>query len=126
MTVDSLEQTSTVAKAGIMCRESLDADAANIMILVNPDNSVDMQWRTAAGEITQSIRATGNGEIKRLRLNRRGNLFIGLYSSDGTSWETIGSETVVMDTDVEIGLAATSHHSNRISTVKFSNISFDK
>ena len=125
--VDSVEQTDVWAKGGIMCRESLDADAANVMVLVRPDNQVNMQWRTSAGLASVSAGLVGGtANVKWVRLVRSGNTYTGYYSTNGTTWTTIASQTVTMDTDIEVGLAATSHNDDELTTVNFSNVAFDK
>ena len=125
--VDSLQQTHSSAKAGVMCRESLDADAANVMVTVFPNNEVTMQYRTATGEVTQNTGSVGDtASVKWVRLLRTGNIFTGYYSTDGTSWTTIGTQRVLMDEGVEVGLAATSHSSSDLTSAVFSNILFDK
>jgi hypothetical protein len=47
--VASLTHTHAWAKAGVMIRENLDADARHAMVVVTPSNGVAFQRRTSTG-----------------------------------------------------------------------------
>ena len=47
--VTSQDFTDTWAKAGVMFRDSTDADSMFAMTVITPGNGVSFQWRSAAG-----------------------------------------------------------------------------
>lgn len=124
--VASVENTNAWAKAGVMFRDSLDANAMQVSIVSRPDNQVSMQWRSATGGgSAHSGLAGGSGTAKWLRLARAGNLFTGYYSIDGSSWVLIGSQTVPLSTSAKVGLAVSSHDDGTLCTAVIDNVSLE-
>lgn len=126
--VTSLQNVNTWAKAGIMIRQSLDANSKNAFLSVTPTttNGIRFQNRTSAGGTTAvSHSRTGNGSsIPRwLRLIRSGDVFTASRSSNGSTWTTMGSVTVSMTGPVYIGLAVTSHDNAQTASATFTNVS---
>jgi fibronectin type 3 domain-containing protein len=124
--VDSLTNSNNFAKAGVMIRETLAANAKNVTLVLTPvaANGYRLQSRTAAGGTSTTLvtggSAAGTGWV---RLARVGNVFTASYSANGTSWTQLGTTTLSMTTNVFIGLAATSHATGTSTTAKFSNVS---
>jgi hypothetical protein len=124
--VASLQNTADWAKAGLMIREGLGADARNVYLFVTPDahNGAVLQWRTAPGATT-NILQSGLGGVQPpywLRLVRAGNTFTGYDSADGVSWTLVGTETVTLTGTVYVGLAVTAHNNSVLSTAVFDNV----
>lgn len=120
----SVPNTDGWAKAGVMIRASLTANAANAFIAVSPGNGVTWQYRTSAGA------STGNNATGALiapywvRLVRSGNTFTAYRSPDGATWTQQGSsQTISMGTTVYVGLAVTSHNNASLCTAAFDNVS---
>ena len=125
--VTSLTNTDTWAKAGVMFRAGLAADAPFVALFQRPDRQVTFQWRTATGanaELTAGSGLFGNTtDLKWLRLQRSGDTFSAAYSSDGTAWTTIATTpTIVLPSSAELGLALTAHNGNVLGTATFSNV----
>jgi len=121
--VVSVGNTDPWAKAGVMMRETLAADAKNIMIAVTPGNGVSLQRRaTTSGGSEEVDRAAGPEAPQWVRLIRSGNTFTGQYSANGTTWQTVESTTMTMLTNVYVGLALTSHNTNATCTAEFSDV----
>ncbi|GHC01530.1 discoidin domain-containing protein [Cerasicoccus arenae] len=120
--VSSLTATHSWAKAGLMMRESTDANARNVFVLATNGTATNMQYRSTTGGSTANI--SGTGTIPHwLRLSRSGDTFTGYHSSDGVNWTTIGAQTIAgMPTNLEIGLAATSHNNSVLTTAVFDNV----
>lgn len=57
-----------------------------------------------------------------LKLQRVGNTFTSWFSTDGTTWQTIGSTTFTMNSAATIGLFVTSHNIGQYSSAAFDNI----
>jgi hypothetical protein len=110
--VVSLSSTNVKAKAGLMIRDSLSAGSRFAMICYTPANRVYFLHRDASGGNTDTVvRVSGISLPIWLRIQRVGNLYTGSYSSDGTSWSTLGSATINFETnrfDDFVGLITTS------------------
>jgi hypothetical protein len=126
--VDSLVRQDGWTKAGVMIRESLDAGAANACVAVTPDNGVTFQYRTYTANTSANVAQAGVTAPCWLRITRTGNKMKAEYSTDGTTWSSVGtdaaasSKDVTMTGTVYIGLCLTSHNPSEVSTVEFSNI----
>ncbi len=122
--VESLENTDPWAKAGVMIRDTLEGDSANVAMLVTPENGVRFQFRTAAGGDTDRFFAEGVTAPQWVKLERTaGGLVRAFYSADGATWTYLGMKAVAMDTPVYIGLALTSHKAKVACEARFSNVS---
>jgi len=123
--IDSIGHTDPWAKAGVMIRDTLEADSRYAAVLVTPENGVRFQYRKTAGTITNRQFAEGVNTPQWVRLERTsGGLIRGYYSADGTTWERFSLQQVVMTMPVYIGLAVTSHNVELTCEGKFSNVSF--
>jgi len=126
--VERVDPTHNWAKAGVMIRETLDADSVNAFSLVSApgtQNRARMQYRLTKGSDTGQVQTAQNAVTlpRWVRLTRTGNVFTAEHSADGVTWEIFAPQTIIMGTDVYIGLAATSHVSQTFTTAVFSNIS---
>jgi len=122
--VVSITNTDPWAKAGVMIRNSLDADSAHAIVVVTPGNGVAFEYRAAAGG--DSLEEAVQAEITApqwVRLTRNGNNFTAEYSANGSSWELLGVPiTIPMLADVYVGLCLTSHNVDATCTAEFSNV----
>jgi hypothetical protein len=120
----SVQNTDPFAKAGVMIRESLAADARNAFLLItpNPDNGVRFQRRLEPGGDTTRNFDVGFTAPYWLRLVRDGNIFTAYRSADGVSWVSLGSVTITMANDVYVGLALTAHNNSAVNTSTFDNV----
>ena len=122
--VMDIENVNYWSKAGVMIRNSLSADAANVSVVVIPSGRVSMQWRTAAGESTGYSGLVGDASgIKWVRLIRSGDRFSGYYSTDGIHWTLIDTRTVSMSSNAEVGLGVTSHSDGDLCSATFTEVS---
>jgi regulation of enolase protein 1 (concanavalin A-like superfamily) len=123
--VVSLTNTHNRAKAGVMIRETLDADSAHTMVCFNPEGRVEFLQRPFMGDASLEI-GTAATEITTpvsVRLTRTGNTFTAEYSATGNPpWTQLGSVNMPMLPDAYIGLIACSHDNNATCTAEFSNI----
>lgn len=120
--VASVENANAWAKAGVMIRESLTAGSKHAMIVVSPSSGVSFQRRTATGGSSTSTTTTGITAPRYVRINRTGNTLTTYHSADGSTWTTLGSDTVTMATNIQIGLAVTSHNNATDCTAVFDNV----
>jgi len=129
--IDSVDNLNTWTKAGVMIRESLVPAVKSVHMIVSPTGQVEFQYRElAATNTTQPALPEDTVTLPCwVRLTRTGNDFLGEYSTDGTTWQTIdvaagtSSTTLEMATSVYIGLAVTSHVAGESVVAEFSNVS---
>jgi len=123
--VESLENTDPFAKAGVMIRDTLDADSRYAAVLVTPENGIRFQFRRTAGSETDRNFAEGITAPQWVKLERTAGGFVkALYSADGSAWTQLGMGAISMKMPVYIGLAVTSHNVNAACEAKFSNVNF--
>ncbi len=119
--VDALQNTDEWAKAGLMVRESLDADSPNAMIAVLPEIGMNFQTRSEAGGVTDNVGLSGKLPMW-LRLIRSGDTFTAYAYYDGQAWVQIASQTIEMAEDVYVGLAVTSHNDGMVANAVFEQV----
>ena len=120
----SVENTFNHAKAGIMFRESLAADASHAEACVTPVDGTQFLTRLDTGGKTTSAK-TGldKGRLPYwVKLVRSGNTFSGYESPDGQQWKLIGSTNIAMATGVFAGLVTSSHQSNVLCTATVDSV----
>jgi regulation of enolase protein 1 (concanavalin A-like superfamily) len=126
--VTSLTNTDPWAKAGLMFRDGSAAGAANVALVATPGNGVSFQWRTTAGGISSytnisSVPIPTPSAPIWLQLVRAGNVFTASYSTNGTSYTVVGTQTITLSTSLLAGLAVTSHNNSLLTTATFANVS---
>lgn len=120
--VTGLTDTNGWAKAGVMFRDGLAANARNVMILRTPTNTISFQYRSATGGASQFVTGSYGLTPAWVMLSRAGNIFTGYESSDGNSWRKVGSIEIALPATAEAGLAVTSHNNGTLATGTFDNV----
>ena len=118
----SVQNSDGWAKAGVMIRESLNANSPHGFVAVTPGNGVAWQYRQTAGGNSANNNTTGLNAPYWVRLVRSGNTFTSYRSADGATWTQIGSTTITMASAVYAGLAVTSHNNSRSCAASFDNV----
>ena len=121
--VDSLQNTNPWAKAGVMLRSSLQDDAAHAMTVMTPGNGASFQNRVTNGAASNFLSGPLVTAPHWVKITRHGNIFSGYASSDGMSWNLIGSQTISMPADVHACLVVTSHQPGVLCTSVISQLS---
>jgi hypothetical protein len=127
----SVDNTDPWAKAGVMIRETLDADSKFAAVYITPGNGCRFQARTNTAidatsdtsvVTTEQTAITAPYWIK-LERDMAGN-FRGYYSADGATWTSMSwnPQNISMGSNVYIGLALTSHNTTSACDAKFSNV----
>ncbi|MGO4791603.1 PQQ-dependent sugar dehydrogenase [Paenibacillus sp. 2KB_20] len=119
--VSSQTNSHEFAKAGIMIRETLNADSKHVDLLVTPSNGFTFQYRAETGGTSQSekIASTSPAWIK---LERKGNVIKGYVSNNGLNWGDLGNVTLNMNASLYVGLAVSSHNETKLSTAIFDKV----
>jgi len=114
--VRNLTNTNAWAKAGVMFRASLAADSPQVMVMVTPGKGIAMQYRGIQGGTSAQAGQVAGAAPAWVRLTRsNGTTYTGSYSTDGVTWNTLGSVPIAMGNLPFAGLALTSHTTNGIS-----------
>jgi hypothetical protein len=122
--VESVQETNTWAKAGVMIRETLDPGSVHAMMVVTPAQGVSFQRRT---ETDSASDHDTTGEITapywvKMERDLAGN-FTAYSSTNGSSWQMQGMpENVQMSANVYIGLAVTAHNASATCEAVFTNV----
>ncbi len=127
----SLQNTDQWAKAGVMIRETLDAGSKFAAVFITPGNGCRFQARTDTDASATSDTSVATAEQSAIlapywvKLERSASgSFRGYYSSDGTNWQSMSwnPQSIIMSSNVYVGLALTSHNVNAVCEAKFSNV----
>ena len=120
--VNSLTNTNTYAKAGVMFRETLTPTSKHAMTDVSAAAGVEFLSRDVVSGITTATVATGAAP-KWIRIVRSGNVFTSYTSDNGATWAQIGTpRTIAMASTIYVGMAVTSHANGTLTTGVFSDV----
>ncbi len=121
--VTSQTNTGPAAKAGVMFRETSNANSRFAAMLLTPYNGFNFEGRDTtgggAGLATANSYTPPNNWV---RVVRSGSQFSGYISSDGVNWTLVGVDTNPMATSVQVGLVVTSHDNTVTGTATFDNV----
>lgn len=122
------------AKAGIMGRDTLDADSANFISTADESSGYGAQdsWRLTKGGSSSEWNLWENGGPQGftdgdwVRLKREANAFTGFYHEDGEDdWIEMNTVEIKMDEPIFVGLIVTSHNQNILTTATFANFTVE-
>jgi phosphatidylserine/phosphatidylglycerophosphate/cardiolipin synthase-like enzyme/regulation of enolase protein 1 (concanavalin A-like superfamily) len=120
--VTSISNTAPWVKAGVMIRESLNANSAQAMMLVSYSKGLAFQRRTATGGVSTSTTGALAGAPYWVRLDRLGTAIFAYQSTDGANWTLVGNDTFAMGATIYIGLGVSSHTTTTAATATFDNV----
>lgn len=124
--VDSVDPVNPWTKAGVMVRESLNADAKHAFALVSAAKGIALQYRAATAGASAQAAATAGAAPAWVKLTRRGSILSAYTRTDGGSWQSLGSATIAMSNSIYVGVAVTSHDASRAATVSVSGVRLTK
>ncbi|MFA5344625.1 MAG: Ig-like domain-containing protein, partial [Kiritimatiellia bacterium] len=120
--VTSLQNTGAGAKAGVMMRASLDANAPCMFAGLTPSASM-FSRRIATNGATTANSGSAAMAPYWVKLVRYGNSVSGFSSSDGANWVFLGTEIFPdLPAVLYVGLAATSGNNGVLATATFDNV----
>ncbi len=120
--VTNITNTNSWAKAGLMIRETLAANARHASIFITPSQGVAFQRRTGVGSNSSHTGTSGSVPVW-LKLSRSGNTLTGYKSTDGSNWQQVGVISVALNSLVYVGLAVTAHQDGALNTATFGQVS---
>ena len=108
------------AEAGLMLRESLNANSKHASVMLGP--SLTLRRRTTTGgSSAYATRARPAGPIW-MKLDRAGDVVTASTSMDGSQWTVQGTQTVAMALTIYAGIAVTSRTAGSIVVAVASNM----
>ena len=122
--VVSQENTGDWAKAGLMVKNDMTSDGSSLGYVVTnttPSNGWQMMWDNDSDGKLEANHNTGTMSYPSwVRIVRKGNSFSGYYSTDGTNWNLLGTESPSSPNDtVDIGMYVCSTSNGTLSLSKF-------
>jgi len=116
------------AQAGVMIRDTLEANSAHASVLLETNDIAadwDLRFRRRATTDVDSTTTTVDGIMapQWLKIERDmiGNV-TGAYSADGVTWTDLGGELITMSTPIYIGVVVASENINVTCEAQFSNV----
>ena len=120
--VESLDATHPWAKAGVMIRSSAAEDAAHGFVAITPEKGAAYVFRKSDGANSTLRRHPIPETPHWVRVVRTGNTVSGFHSTDGRSWVMVSAETIELGSEIEVGLAVTSHQAGTNATADFQDV----
>jgi len=120
-TVGDIDASGPFSKAGLMLRESTQADASHGYVGQNADRNVELLWRETADGLTSGNHLSGD-KPRRMRIDRVGDRLTCSISGPGAQWYAIDQRRIDLDSQVAVGLAVCSTVPNRTSTAVFEDV----
>lgn len=120
--VDGVTAADVWSKAGVMIRASLTANSAHAFALVSAAKGTAFQRRRQTDALSVHTAGTTSGPPRWVRLVRSGTRVTAYYSSTGSSWTTIGSDTIALGSTAYVGIAVTSHNSSALTSADVSQV----
>jgi alpha-galactosidase len=115
--VTSQQNVSGFAKAGIIVRNDVAGSGTSpegVILYESPEDGIQLGWNDNGGTYidnqTPNIAAIPDTTPVWLRLVRNGSTYTGYYSTNGSTWQEVGSETLSGQTTTQdAGLFLSSH-----------------
>jgi regulation of enolase protein 1 (concanavalin A-like superfamily) len=107
-----------------MIRNTLASNAQYTAMTATGTGAYRWSRRTAAGA-KSTVSNHGNGTLPNVwvRVTRVGNTFTSFTSANGTTWTSVGSVTMTLNTNCFVGLYVASGSKTTLNTSRFVNVS---
>jgi len=123
--VNSISNSNAFAKAGLMFRNGIAANSANVMVEITPTSGAQFQYRLTDGATTTaSTPLTPRAAPVWLRMYKTGTVVSGWVSNDGLTYNQVAPAINVPNLSPYIGMAATSHSTTSSTTAVFDRYSW--
>ncbi len=111
-------------KGGVMIREALTAGSTHAFMGLQKSGITELVYRTSTDGSSSAAAGSSVSAPYWVKLVRSGNSFSSYHSSDGTTWNQVGSTvTISMATNVYIGLVTLGHYCSYLCVATFDNVS---
>lgn len=120
--VDSIKNTNTYAKCGIMFRQNLDQYSPYLFLNFRPSGWTFFQQKALAGAYPTTIKNVVASTPSWLRVLNYGNKYIAYTSPNGDDWTPFDSVTLAMGPNYYVGIAYTTANETVLDTARVSNV----
>ncbi|HYG23570.1 MAG TPA: discoidin domain-containing protein [Verrucomicrobiae bacterium] len=121
--VTASDNTNPWAKAGLMIRESTNANSRYVLQFITPENGIALDARPGTGDETEHLASEALVSIPYwLRLARSGNTVTAYRSANGVNWLMLGSTAVASSGNSLVGLAVSSRNDGVVNTSMFDKV----
>ena len=123
------------AKASLCIRESLEPGSRNVTLCITPVDGTQFTYRNQTGGTTSRLfcdAETSKASVPKgqfpcwLKIVRRGQEFSGFESVDGEKWQLSGQIKLDLAADAVVGLTASSHKKDILTTATFDQVKLGK
>lgn len=125
--VAAVSITDPFVQAGLMARDSLDANAGfGGVFASSAELGCFFESRATVGAPARTEAPSGGFPVNYpqswLRLRRAGNQFTGYGSFDGEAWQQLGSATLDFPSNLFFGMAVSSQNTNAVAAAQFRDL----
>lgn len=124
--IDQVDPQHPWNLAGVMMRESLNANSKNVLMAINAQGNAFMQRRFFTGWFTGILFGGGGGNAPEwVKLVRFGNFFAGYKSNNGVTWRRVGILFAPMPHTLLVGIATSTPLAGTSGTYEMSTLSIE-
>jgi alpha-galactosidase len=125
--VASQQSLTGFGKTGILVRNQMTGSGTTpegVILFESPSGGIQLEWNNNSGTHINAV-TPPNGTIPAtvpvwLKLVRSGSTYTGYYSTDGTTWNSVGTANVAGQADTQdAGMFVTSHVTGSPARVVF-------
>lgn len=116
--------TNSYARAGVMMRKGIGANAPHVSSIVTPTSGLYLMSRTTTGANGTSGSGGAGAVPYWLKVTRVGDVFTSYKSADGLTWTQMSTaKTITMGATAEVGLAVCAYANTVMGSATFDNVS---
>lgn len=117
--------TNSLARAGVMLRQSTDPGSPFYTVVVTSQRGIFVLKRAAQGGGVSTVTSLAGTAPVYLQVQRAGGTFTAYTSSDGSAWTLIPGSSVTLSLTGTLlaGMAVTSHTLTKVNTATFNAVS---
>jgi hypothetical protein len=116
-----VQRAGARARAGIMMREGLEANAKHVSFALTAGEGGQFTWRDQAGAVAQTSARPGLVAPYYIKLRRDGDTFTAFKSGNGRTWTVLYQVSVPMHPNIYVGLAASGFGEEFVSRAMLDN-----
>jgi hypothetical protein len=118
----SLQSADPGSLAGVMIRESLNANSHHLSMLAIAGNGLVSRARTSSRAGTSEVRAGSYTAPVWLRVERRSSALATYRSTDGVNWSPVANVRLRFNQTVLVGMVVASHSTSTSASAAFSAV----
>jgi autotransporter-associated beta strand protein len=120
--ITGLQVVTTNAQSGVAIRNNLNAGPREMAVSMVSSNRVACRWRTSNNGAVSQAQVTGVTAPVWVRVTRVGSTFTGSYSTNGTTWITLRTQSISMGSSINLGQIVSSGTTGTVTTATTDNV----